>query len=251
MIEETPTDDKPVSSGSCALWILGLILLGLGLWSLLMPLVIYPKEAARRSSSKNALRHLGLAIYNYNDEFGQFPAGMLIPAKGGPAYGWPVFLLPFTDNDALYGSLDLSKPYWDPENQKVIQVEIFEYHNPMFDETEHPDAAMDYALNSRVFHPNRNTKLEEITDGNSNTFMGGEIADGIRLWYQPDHTRDPALGLNKGPHTFGSPYFGTKYGTRVQMLMMDGSVRAIPNETGLDVLKALATPAAGDDPGDF
>ncbi|MBD3676333.1 MAG: DUF1559 domain-containing protein [Planctomycetaceae bacterium] len=102
-------------------------------------------------------------------------------------------------------------------------------------------------MNSRVFPANKSLQFRDVTDGLSNTLMGGEIADGFSPWSRPGHTRDPALGLNKGPLTFGSPYFGQKNYSGVQMLLMDGSVRTISDDIDPAILKALATPDAGDD----
>jgi prepilin-type processing-associated H-X9-DG protein len=107
-------------------------------------------------------------------------------------------------------------------------------------------AEMHYALNSHIFGTNTSMKFEEIADGTSNTFMGGEISDGFRLWGNPYHTRDPALGFNAGPLTFGSPYFRTGKSGGVNMLFVDGSVRWINDSVSPSVLAALATPAGGE-----
>lgn len=40
------------------------------------------------------------------------------------------------------------------------------------------------------------------------TLLVGEINEGFEPWAKPGNTRDPALGLNKGPETFGSPFEG-------------------------------------------
>lgn len=255
MNQENDSDKQAASDVPPYLWLIGILFLLSGVLTFLSSLFgfsfSHSSEFERRHASKYQLKALGTALYNYYDTYDHFPPGMLVPQEGGPAYGWPVYLLPEIDEKARYGSLDFSQPYWSPDNQPFLHVDLDRYQNPMFGDEDIPTAAMHYALNSRVFQPNRYLKHKDIADGLSNTFAGGEIAEGIRLWYQPDHTRDPALGLNLGPQTFGTPYYGMKYGERVQMLMMDGSVRAIPNETDPDVLKALATPAAGDDPEDF
>jgi hypothetical protein len=56
-----------------------------------------------------------------------------------------------------------------------------------------------YAGNSQLFQPNQFLKLEEITDGPGETLMVGEVNEGFQPWAKPGNTRDPALGLNKGP----------------------------------------------------
>lgn len=56
--------------------------------------------------------------------------------------------------------------------------------------------------------------------------------------------RDPALGLNKTLDGFGSPRGGL-----VTFAMADGSARTLNPNISPQVLKALSTPDAGNDPG--
>lgn len=83
--------------------------------ALLLPAVQQAREAARRSSCKNNLKQLGLALHNYHDTHSVFPYGFSHPGKGctgdPPAKvglnhkGW-VLLLPFLEQSALYDRFD-------------------------------------------------------------------------------------------------------------------------------------------------
>lgn len=232
-------------SGVVACFVLGCFALGV-LYFLLKPSVVYPAWVARMASSKNNLKQLGLAIHNYHDKHNVLPPAMIVNETGYKTHGWPALLLPFLEQEGLHGSIDFNLPFDEPANQSVMNVDVDAYVNPMVEQAPGAIAELHYALNSQVFGPNSKTSFNNITDGTSNTFMGGEIAEGFRPWNNPRHTRDPALGFNRGYKTFGSPYFGTKYGGRVQMLMMDGSVYSMDDTVSLSILQALATPAGGE-----
>ena len=69
--------------------------------ALLLPAVQQAREAARRSSCKNNLKQIGLAIHNYHDTHGIFPFGYN-SATVDPWVGWGCMILPYMDQAPLY-----------------------------------------------------------------------------------------------------------------------------------------------------
>lgn len=69
--------------------------------ALLLPAVQQAREAARRSSCKNNMKQLGLALHNYHDVFKSFPLGELYAYSGN----WKVGLLPYMDQATVYNQL--------------------------------------------------------------------------------------------------------------------------------------------------
>lgn len=77
--------------------------------ALLMPAVQQARESARRSTCKDRLKQIVLALHNYHDTHGMFPAGYYTSANPGitvsglenRATGF-VMLLPFMNQSALY-----------------------------------------------------------------------------------------------------------------------------------------------------
>jgi len=74
--------------------------------ALLLPAVQQAREAARRSSCKNNLKQIGLALQNYHDTHRVFPPGC-VNQEGNTAgstfnWTWNVYLLPFMEQTALY-----------------------------------------------------------------------------------------------------------------------------------------------------
>lgn len=87
--------------------------------ALLLPAVQQAREAARRSSCKNNLKQVGLAMHNYHDTHRTLPPGVI---NGGDATGanapydcvlnttaWTM-LLPFLDQAPLYNQYDFNEP---------------------------------------------------------------------------------------------------------------------------------------------
>lgn len=91
--------------------------------ALLLPAVQQAREAARRSTCKNNMKQLGLAMHNYHETHRAFPINLYggygdTANVGGytqtsKSWGWPVHLLPFIDQSPLYNQCD-------PGNNTII-----------------------------------------------------------------------------------------------------------------------------------
>ena len=78
--------------------------------ALLLPAVQQAREAARRSSCKNNLKQLGLALHNYHDVHNALPPGWISVEPGAShsahegvnGAGWGTMILPYIEQPALY-----------------------------------------------------------------------------------------------------------------------------------------------------
>jgi prepilin-type N-terminal cleavage/methylation domain-containing protein/prepilin-type processing-associated H-X9-DG protein len=86
--------------------------------ALLLPAVQAAREAARRAQCVNNLKQLGLAVHNYHSTSNSFPPLManfanagfgnpLVPTGEWPL-SWPVFLLPYMEQQQLFNSANFS-----------------------------------------------------------------------------------------------------------------------------------------------
>ncbi len=97
--------------------------------ALLLPAVQQAREAARRSSCKNNLKQMGLALHNYHDTYRVLPPGHVEqwpdrvaqdPNNSSP-WGWGAYILPMMEQGPLYDSLQVGKLSLD----EVIDVEQY------------------------------------------------------------------------------------------------------------------------------
>ncbi|WP_459556238.1 DUF1559 family PulG-like putative transporter [Lacunimicrobium album] len=109
--------------------------------AILLPAVQQAREAARRSTCKNNLKQLGIALHNYHDTHNALPSAFVsygtsngaAPAwarmdpqtwDAAPGWGWGTMILPYIEQAALYDGLSLSQPCWDPVNANLVRSKL-------------------------------------------------------------------------------------------------------------------------------
>lgn len=77
--------------------------------ALLLPAVQQAREAARRSTCKNNLKQLGIALHNYHDTYRVFPPGAVNQegntTEDSKNWDWSAMILPFIEQGPLYDLL--------------------------------------------------------------------------------------------------------------------------------------------------
>ncbi len=91
--------------------------------ALLLPAVQQAREAARRSTCKNNLKQLGLAIQNYHDTHRTFPMNTR-NVTGTNGFSWIAQSLPYLDQTPLYKKLNFNQKLTSAVNRPVIQTPI-------------------------------------------------------------------------------------------------------------------------------
>jgi prepilin-type N-terminal cleavage/methylation domain-containing protein/prepilin-type processing-associated H-X9-DG protein len=208
------------------------------LLSLLLPAVQRAREAVSRAACTNNMRQLGLALHNYHDAVGSFPPGITVKGTDNLEMGGFcgfVPLLPYLEQDALFGRWDMSRQWYEAPNADLVSTQLKVFYCPSnrnggvidmsflvpFAGRPLPNlAACDYLLckganaamcevtqvpaaGRGAFDVNTHTRLCDIDDGTSNTFAVGEGAGGngrfgIRLYYQ-DTTQATTLFPGQSP----------------------------------------------------
>jgi Protein of unknown function (DUF1559) len=236
--------------------------------ALLLPAVQQARIAARRSSSKNNLKQIALALHNYHDVYKHFPRGTIENDKLKPdqRLSWMVSILPFVEQNALYNRIDQKKGWKDAANASLMKTRIDTFENPQVDIRSLPgygttnyigiagvgkDSLTAKAHNKKtgVFGYNRVTSFRDITDGTSNTIMTSEASGSYGRWGAGGKATIRAFTKKpyyNGPDGIGGPFPGGWH-----IGLADGSVRFVSKNINAKVLEALATAQGGEAVGGF
>jgi hypothetical protein len=175
------------------------------------------RSAAARMKDSNNLKQLGIAMHNYLSTYDRFPS----PDRGTepnakPGLSWRVHILPYIEQDNLYKQFKLDEP-WDSEhNEKLIEKMPLTYASPL---APAPGGRTYYKVFSgkdAMFYPGSKTRIQDITDGSSNTIMIVEGGQPV-VWTKPE---DIPFEGKIDPQTLALP---NQMG--INICMADGSVR--------------------------
>jgi hypothetical protein len=207
---------------------------------LLLPAAQASRAAAVRAQATNNLKQIGIAMHNYHDVHASFPAAASHDDDDKPLLSWRVHILPFVEQSGLYNEFHLDEP-WDSEhNKRLIPRMPAVYRTPNHPEIEEGKTVyLAPRGEGTMFEGFEGPRLQEITDGTSNTIMAVEASpERAVVWTAPGDfeydAQQPLAGLG-GIHANG---FLT--------LFADGSVHFISQSVDLKVLKALFTATGGE-----
>jgi len=183
--------------------------------------VIKPGEqnasAALRARSVNRMKQILIAIHNYHEVNGRFPANVT-DKDGKELLSWRVLLLPYLEQDRLYKQFKLDEP-WDSANNKKLLAKMPDVFLGGFEKR---GADLTYfqgfAGKGTMFEPGAKITLATVADGTSNSLAVIECGPPVE-WTKPaDFPYDPKKKL---------PKLEAPFKNAVHVALADGSVRAI------------------------
>lgn len=206
-----------------------------------LPVTRSAGEAARRSQCVNNLKQIALALHNYEQTYHALPPACTVDASGRPLHSWRTLILPYLEQEPLYRTIDLSKPWDDPANAKTLGTTLNVYHCPSSQAPDNRTTYLAIVAPEGCFRPGVPRRLEEITDDQNNTLAVIEAADENAVPWMAPRDADEALVLRLGRASKTHHSGGMNAGS------VDGSVHFLRSTTPADVRRALISIAGGDD----
>jgi len=196
------------------------------------------KYAESRTTCKQNLKAIGVALHAYHHSNGHFPAAY---SSSQPPHSWRVALLPWIDEQTLFERYIVAEAWNEGTNSQLLSMRPAVYACP---EVSGPSqTSYQAAVSLRSPWPyDTPTRFGDFTDGTSNTLMLFDVHDPEVEWTQPnDLTLPQAIeAVQSGQkHLFGGERSG------IQVLLADGSVRYISREINPETLHAMLTPCGG------
>ena len=183
----------------------GLAATMLVLIALLLPAVQQARPAHRRSTTRDNLKQIGLALHNFEAEHGGFPLAFSKDGRAKPLLSWRVFLLPYLDEQELFNQFHLNEPWDSPHNLTLMNKMPAAYRSPYDSRDDHtaylavplaegvirPPTAADAGMSNPV-----GVIMSEVRDGLSNTVMVVEVADELAVPWTRPHDYPVASGFD-------------------------------------------------------
>jgi prepilin-type processing-associated H-X9-DG protein len=204
---------------------------------LFLPAVQKVREASSRMTSQNNLRQMALAMHNYHDANGRFPAAAICDKAGKPLLSWRVAILPYVEQNDLYNKFHLDEP-WDSKHNITLLPLMPAIYAP--GASKPGDTKSYYRVfvgPQALFEYDKGRRIADITDGTSNTWLVAEAAEAVP-WTKPEElVYDPDKPV---------PKLGNFFNNGFNVVYADGSVHFIKSTLPEATIRALITHAGGE-----
>lgn len=207
---------------------------------LLIPARRTARGAARRLQCQSNLKQVGVALVSYAQTYNALPPAYTVDASGRPLHSWRTLILPYLDNEDLYRTIDLTKPWNDPANAKALETSISVFRCPATDGPKNTTPFLAIVAPKGCLLPGRPRPLTDITDPHAQTLMVIEVdKDHAVPWMAPVDA-DESLIMSL------SPTAKLNHAGGMNFLFVDGGVRYLSAELPAETRRAIISISGND-----
>jgi prepilin-type N-terminal cleavage/methylation domain-containing protein len=198
--------------------------------ALLLPAVQQAREAARRTSCRNNLLQLALAVQNYHSAHTVLPPGCVNetgPVRsvddGGYHFGWLALVMPYLDEVNVYRQFDFSKTAYQQEGLNLMAPPGLHCSSSAggglaYAGCHHDVEAPIDVDNNGLLYLNSSLRLRDIDDGRSHTLLLGEVVSAGMWWTGTNASlRNAGGGIDAGADA-------SQYIAAIEAAAPDGSI---------------------------
>ncbi len=203
--------------------------------SLLAVSVQHARTAARKMSSSNNLKQIGLAIHNFESAYKYLPSGCDAETK----HGWMSRIHPYMESSAWYSETDFNVSWEHALNKNHFKITMQSYQIPDLEFLYTTDGygITSYLANPALLHRNSKVKFSELNAGLSNVWLLGESAGNKTPFGYPFNWHELTLPLNADAEGFGA------WSNGFHLCKADGSVGFLSNQSDRDYVIELSRSA--------
>jgi prepilin-type processing-associated H-X9-DG protein len=226
--------------------------------------IVRVREAAARISCTNNLKQIGQSVYAYGDENGKLPPVMPNPdLRPEQRLSWIVAIVNYTEATNLYSRMDTAKGWEAEENHFAALMRWRTFECPSFPQGTpvgtlvptnyigvaglRADAATLPKGDPRagLFGYDREVKPKDIQGRASNLLAVAETGRAEGTWIAAGPPTVRGLEADGSPYLGRGGQFGGLHWHGTNVLMADGSVRSLNDDTAADVLESMAVLSDG------
>ena len=202
----------------------------------MLPAINAAREAARRTQSINNMRHIAIAMHNFESTYGRLPSPVMLGPDGKTPHSWRVALLPFLEGGSVYEKYRLDEPWDSPHNRELLNEMPAVFRSPV-DKKDSVNTSYFAMVGKDSFLGDEKPKNKEngrrfrdIRDGTSKTIAFVE-ANRPTPWTKPEDIRiEPGVQKRLGGWHANGLFIAARG---------DASVRAVANTIDEKVMQAL------------
>lgn len=235
----TRTLPRKASASTFALIFIATIAV-LMLAALNMPICRIPEHVSREMTCDSNFRQISLAMGAYHDQYQAFPPAYTVDGNGNPLHSWRTLILPYLNEQTLYDSIDMTKPWDDEVNRPFWNSMPAVYRCPENRDVAQLTTYLAIVSPGSCIQPERSSSFSDVKDGAGSTVMVIDVSETQGVNWMSPQDADLELFL-----AIGSKY-SPSHLSGIKVTCCDGRVMRLDPHVAEKERKAMVSIAGND-----